>query len=1153
MGLANHVAAQTFTGGLRGAVRDANGIVPGVTVELVNEATGISRQAVTNDQGEYNFAAVQPGNYTVKASLTGFKTFENTGVRIGAQQFITMDIALEVGQLQETITVTGQSPIIDTSNASTGAVIDSQQLQTLPSGGRSAFLFAVTVPTVVATGDAQFNRQQDQTNASLLSLGGGTRRGNNYLIDGVPITDMRNRASANPSIEAIEDVAVQVHTYDAETGATGGGTFNVATKSGTNDWHGSGFYQNRPKWGAANGYFSALNNVPKPDTYFHLGGGAVGGPIVRNRTFFWFSMEGYGSNTTRTGDLRFPTSRERNGDFSQTFNNQGQLVVIYDPLTGDANGNGRTPFPGNIIPQNRINPVSRAITGYLPTPDRDVSDGNNNFTRTAEINDRAIMYTGKVDHRFSDAISLNGFYLYNKTNEPCANYWEPGLDGANRFADPGDYILKRRVNLLALNNTWLPSSNTVLTLRYGYTRFIDNNTLSIDFDPATLGFSSTFLNSVQQDKFPQIRATDYDSADFGRMAGAIDPTEINWHSWGMNGALTKLYGRHTLKFGADFRWVGLDFRSFQDTAGDFRFDRYFTSSNPLTNGTATSGNAFATFLLGYPSGQSGQESTMSLSQPLQVFSKYYGFYAQDDFRVGPKLTLNYGLRLEHQTGLAEQDNGITVAFDRTLTPPGPLGNIVVNGNPVRGGLVYAGQNGANEYQGDPPALKVSPRVGAVYSLNPRTVIRAGYGIYWAPFNSPAPDTTNYGQVGYNQESLIQQGQFRPTVDLTNPYPNGLVQPLGNSLGALTNVGQQVIFVDQDRTAPKVHQFSVDISRELEGNMAVGFEYAGARGRDLLLGGSAGAQLNINQLDPRYLALGNALNDQVPNPFFGLPPGQGFAVTSPTISRAQSLRPFPQFNHVFMLGSTLGENSYDAAIFKFEKRVTNGWGGRINYTYSRLKDNQFGETNFFSRNSTNAQNVYDLDAEYATGLLDVPHKWVFSPLWQLPFGEGKRWATSGVAAALAGDWTISSIISFESGFPTSISMNSNGLSSAFFPMQRGNPGTGDPATDGSRDERIQGQWITTAGYANPGLFTLGTLPRTDPDVRTPHRNNWDFVAAKDMRFGERTRGQIKLEILNITNTVKVRGPISTLGSSTFGQIRVQSGFMRLTQIMFRVTF
>lgn len=384
--------------------------------------------------------------------------------------------------------------------------------------------------------------------------------------------------------------------------------------------------------------------------------------------------------------MRFPTSRERRGDFSQTFNAQGQLVVIHDPLTGDANGNNRQPFPANIIPDSRINNVARGITGYLPMPDRDVSDGNHNFTRTAEIHDRAIMYTGKVDHRFSDRISLSGFYLYNKTSEPDVDFWEPGGTGANRFADPSNSLLQRRVHVLALNNTWLPSNNTVVTLRYGYTRFIDDDTLTADFDPSTLGFSSNFLSATQIDKFPQIRATDYDGGDLVHLTGAFDPTNRNWHSWGFNGALTRLVGRHTLKFGADFRWVGLDFQSFRGTSGDFRFDRYFTSSDPLTNGTATSGNAFASFLLGYPSGARNSESTTSLSTPLRVFAKYYGAYAQDDFRVSPKLTFNYGLRLEHQDGLREKNNGFTVGFDRTLTPPGPLGNVIVNGNPVRGGV-----------------------------------------------------------------------------------------------------------------------------------------------------------------------------------------------------------------------------------------------------------------------------------------------------------------------------------------------------------------------------------------------------------------------------------------------------------------------------------
>ncbi len=1155
--------AQTFTGGLRGAVRDANGVIPGVTVQLVNEATNQAREAVANDQGEYNFAAVQPGTYTVKATLTGFKAYENKGVRIGTQQFITLDIQLEVGQLQETITVTGQSPLIETSNASTGAIIDSKQLEALPTAGRSAFLFAVTVPTVIATGDAQFNRQQDQTNASLLSLGGGTRRGNNYLVDGVPITDMRNRASANPTIEALEGVNVQVHQYDAETGRTGGGTFNVATKSGSNEWHGSGFYQTRPRWGASNNFF-AEHATPKqelPETYFHEGGGGVGGPIFRNRTFFWFANESYGSNTTRNGSLRFPTSRELRGDFSQSFDSAGRQVVIYDPRTGDpATGVGRTPFPGNIIPTDRINQVSAKMASYLPAPDRDVSDGNTNFNRTAQIHDRAQMYTGKVDHRFTDQVSLNGFYLYNRTNEPCADYWEPGLDGANRFADPGDYILRRRVNLITVNNTWLPGNNTVLTFRYGWNRFYDNNTLSIEYDPAQLGFPSSFLDALQVDKFPQVVVTDYNSIDFDRMMGAINPVNINWHSWAANTTLSKLFGRHTLKFGFDYRMIGLDFQSFADGAGSFRFDRRYTSSDPNSNGTggtSPSGNAFASFLLGYPTGDPGNLSRVALSTPLELFTNYYGFYAQDDFRVSPKLTFNYGLRIEHEDGLMEKNDNITVAFDRNLALPGVYGNRVnpLTGQVITGGLVYAGQNGANDFQGDPPLFKFSPRVGAVLAINPKTVVRAGYGLYWSPWNYQAPSNVNYGQIGAAQTTLMDQSAFRPSVTMSDPFPGGLLRPTLNSLGALTGLGGEIRFVDQEKDAPRVHMYSIDLSRELAGGMMVGVEYAGATGRHLGYGGSNDALININQVPYTAAVLGMSsaqLNEPVANPFAGLPSVQSLS-TGATVPRRQLLRPFPQFGDIFMLQTTAARNQYHAAILKFEKRVSNGWGGRINYTFSRLMDDQFGEGNFFSRNGNgDAQDVYNLGAEYDRGLLDVPHKLVISPIWELPFGEGKRWAQSGVGNILLGGWTLSSIISFESGFPVSLRANSNDLSTLGGRVQWVNV-TGDFVTEGSREDRILGNWLTSNGVVDPAGLTLGSAGRVQEDVRTPHRNNWDFVASKAVPIAGTTRGEIRFEVLNLTNTVKVRGPIEAVGSSTFGQIRVQSGFMRLTQLTFRVTF
>ena len=566
--------SQGFQGGLRGSIRDAGGGVPGAAVTLTNENTNLARATITNGQGEYAFAALEPGSYRVKVTLTGFKTIERAAVRIGTQSFLILDLGLEVGSIEESITVSGQTPLIETANASHGTVLDRTMLETLPAPGRAAFLMAVSIPTVVASGDGQFNRQQDQSNASFLSLGGGPRRGNNYTIDGVAITDILNRAVANPTMEALDDVKVQVHTYDAEMGRTGGGVFNTTMRSGTNMFRGTAFFQTRPLWGQENNYFSELAGRPKPESVYYLGGGGVGGPIIRDKTFFFFAAENYHDVQSRSVSTAFPTAAERAGDFSRLTNSAGQPVTIYDPLT-------RQPFPGNVIPANRINAVAAAIAGYLPLPDVDVDNGTNNYTRTAEIiNNFQQEYTFKGEHKFNDRVALTGFYLYNRTDEPDADYFEVGLNGATRFADPNDYLLKRRPQILALNNTWVLSNDSVLALRYGWTRFVDNNTMTIDFDPATLGFSQTFLDQVEQTggpKFPNGSMTGYSSF------GAITPSFRTYKSWNLNASYSKLVGRHTLKFGADYRKLGVYLLNPGDSSGRFSFDKEFTSATGLNN------------------------------------------------------------------------------------------------------------------------------------------------------------------------------------------------------------------------------------------------------------------------------------------------------------------------------------------------------------------------------------------------------------------------------------------------------------------------------------------------------------------------------------------------------------------------------------------
>jgi trimeric autotransporter adhesin len=1167
---AGSVFGQGFQGGIRGSLKDAGGVVPGVEVTLTNEQTNVKRSTVTNASGEYVFANVDPGNYNVKASLQGYKTVDRGGIRIGTQQFLTLDLTMEVGAIEENITVTGSAPLIETGNASQGTVLDSAALQTLPAPGRNAFMIGTTVPTVIPSGDTQFNRQQDQTNASLISLGGGTRRGNNYTLDGVPITDLRNRQSANPTIEALDDVKVQVHTYDAEMGRTGGGVFNTTLKSGTNQFHGSAFYQTRPLWAAKNNYFSEKAGLPKPNNPYYLGGGGFGGPIAKNRTFFWFAAENYTDTQTRNASEIMPTNLERAGDFSRTTNAAGQMVVVYDPLT-------RLPFPGNVIPSNRINPVSAAMLKYLPNADSQISNGGVNYNRTSLIKSTWTQeYTGKVEHKFSDKVSLTGFYLYNRSNEPCANYFGTADQSEpNRFADPLDYILKRRPKILALNNTWVLNDSSVMALRFGMTRFPDNDTLSLAFDPATLGFSSTYLNQITVQKFPQVRIRGYDNE--GRTLGAIEPTDRNWKSVSANGAYSKFVGTHTFKMGADFRKIGLDFFSPGNGAGFFDFDRDITSSDGA--GGALNGNAFASFLLGYPSALSARQSNITRSTPVNLFTYYYGGYAQDDWRVNSKFTVNYGLRLEHETGMAEQNNNFTVGFDPTIK--NALSNVTIPADPVAGvgartvsgGLMYAGVDGNKTTQGNPPKVKFSPRVGAVYSLNTKTVLRGGYGLYWAPYNYPAPSssTNNYGQVGFTNNTILPQSApgSVPTVSLTNPFPNGVVPPNGNSQGTLSGVGTSFSYVDQNSTAPRVQQYSIDLQRELGGSQAVTVSYIGSKGDHLGLGGSSDTPVNINQLDPKYMALGAALDQSLPNPFFGNPLA-GPLASQATLTRAQLLRPYPQFQNVNARHVLEGKSTYNAAVIEWTKRTTHGWGGRVSYTYSVLKDNLVGEDNFYSPispglplnnyNYIPGSAYYNPDADYGYSLLDVPHRVILAPVVELPFGKGKKWGGGSRAADLiVGGWVLSAAINLQSGFPLNIQQTDN--TGTFAGVQRPNlvPGV-DLATAGSFEDRLASADHPTATWLNPAAFsaapakTFGNAPRTITDLRSPSQYNVDGVFIKNFSFGTK-QAQLKIEMLNLFNRPNVRALSgrNNISNSNFGQTGVQAGFTRITQVMFRYSF
>jgi hypothetical protein len=758
----------------------------------------------------------------------------------------------------------------------------------------------------------------------------------------------------------------------------------------------------------------------------------------------------------------------------------------------------------------------------------------------------------KGDHKFTDQISLSGVYLYNKTDEPYNVYWDDNL-----FQDPNAAPLKRRIHVGVVNNTWLPNSSTVVALRYGQTSFIDDCGIAItEFDPASLGFNPAFTNTISRDKFPRLNVDDYGEVNVNQF-GAAAFTAIDWNSWGLNGAVSKLLGSHTFKMGADYRWIGVVTTPYGQSSGDFTFSRRTTA-----NAAGVGGNGLASLLLGAPT-----TGNASIAATSEYYTNYYGAYIQDDWRLKSNFTLNYGLRIEHEDGLMEKNNQFTVGFDQNLISPlsgRAPGLAAIRGtNEIRGGLMYAGVDGNNTYQGDPPPMKVSPRVGLVYSMSPRAVLRGGYGMFWAPWNYQFPGTTNYGNIGYSFTTTMQENNPAgvPQTVLRNPFPNGLTQPSGNALGVLTGVSNSIDVIDQDKKAPYIQQMQADFQYQLTDAVAVSVGFAHARGDDLGLGGTNDAVININQIRPDVAARYTPaeLLQSVPNPFFGVA-GFGAFSNQANTTRGQLLRPFPQFQNINLRQSTLGKSRYNAMILKLDKRVNNGFGGRFNYTWSNLKDNQFGESNHFQFNTTGRpQDNYNIDAEYATGLLDTPHRVVLAPIFELPFGQNRKWANGGVADAIVGGWTLSAVVALESGFPTP-ARYSQGVSQAhlgnFGTVElRPNAASVDPNTSGDWEERVTGTtpWATPAAYTRPAVGQLGSLERTDTRLRSPFRKNVDFVANKSFRTGGSTRADVRFELLNLTNTPKFRDYNTFVDNATFGQITRQSGFSRITQISLRFSF
>lgn len=1125
------LCAQSYHGGIRGRVTDpAGAAVASAKVELIEDGTQLRRTASAGASGGFAFDYVKPGAYTVEVEATGFRKLSRRNVVVETQLTVNLDVALQLGAVTEVVEVTAQPPLIESANASTGQVLDQKRLADLPNQGRNLFIMVARMsPNVVSVANPRFLRMLDQTGVSRISIAGGPLLSNAFLLDGVPITDFNNRTSLIPSIEAVQEVKIQANTYDAEVGRTGGGVFNTYLKSGGNAFHGTGFFYLRDTPLFANDFFRNRAGQARPETPYRSYGASANGPVRipriydgRNRTFFLAAFESFRQDENFTSEFAVPTAAEKNGDFASSRLASGAAVAIFDPLSTRVDGAGvvtREIFPGARIPASRLDAVGRNLARFFPDPTRTAAFyGGSNHTSSSIANNLGDQLIGKIDHQVTRWWLATISSARYQSEEPGAFYF-------GSVASPGNGNLLRAVNATQVNSVMTPAASTVVSLRWGYNRF-PNVVVNAGegFQTGDLGFGGNFLRDIQAQRFPGVTMQTFTGLGQGGGSSQF------FYSQNLLGNAAHARGRHNYKYGFAFRQVNVDFVNTANAAGTFGFNDAFTRRDPSrVDGT---GSDLASLLLGFPNGGSA-----AIATKLQQFIRYYGLYAHDDIRVTPRLTLNAGLRYEWEPGLAERQDRFIVGFDRQAQFPGLAG--------LRGTLLYAGVDGAGSTCCNPSKSKFSPRLGAAFQMNAKTVLRGGYGIFWGPVFHSGFNTPGYVATTDYLGSL--DGNRTPAGTLSNPFPNGLNKPAGNSAGRAVGLGQSILFLDPESKSLYVHQYSLDVQRELPFGVGLLIGYVGTLSRNVNIGTG---NININQLDPRLFSEGTRLFDLVENPYFGR--GGAGVIAGRTVARNQLLRPFPQFGAVNLQMSSNNRARYDSLVMKAQRRFRAGFSFISTWTWSKNLDASFGAANQIAGQSGALPNAYDQDAEYGLSIADATHRFSNSFTWELPVGRGKAWLSRGGAADwVLGGWELNVVNIFQSGFPLAIIQNNNLNAAVGAAVQRPNATGISPATAGTVQERLD-NYINPAAFSTAPQFTFGNVSRTIP-VRAPGWANWDLALFKTFRAGEHFRAQFRAEALNALNTVQFNRPNVNFGNPTFGRITSQLNFPRFFQFGARFWF
>ncbi|MGH9163716.1 MAG: TonB-dependent receptor domain-containing protein [Vicinamibacteraceae bacterium] len=1147
------VRAQESRGAIEGSVTDASGaVLPGVTVTIVNTATGVSTSAVTNERGSFVVPFLTSGTYDVSAEVEGFRKAQRRGVQIRVADRVELNFTLEVGSVSEAVDVTTATPLLETRTASAGQVISQQQFEFMPLPDGNPMMLTRLAPGIVHGPAGKFYRPFDNGGTSDLTADGAPGA-NEFTLDGSPNMSEPGEVAYVPPAGSVQEVKVETATFDAQQGHTAGATINTVTKSGTNVLQGDGYYQLRDRSLTANDFFLERAGEPKPERNYDRLGFTLGGPLLvpgvysgRSRTFFFTAAEWYDEDVPEAGQFTVPTEAQRNGDLSALLD---QGIQISDPATAFVNENGRVerrPFPGNVIPQDRINPIARQVLSFYPLPNQTGdAQGLNNFSSTNVTTEDFYSALVRVDHQLSPNHKMFGRYARNKRTNGSGN-WTGEVNGVR----PSGSFLFRTNDAITLDHVWTMSSSSLLNIRGGWVRFQEPRLRPSDgiFAPASLGFSPEVVQlfgGVQN--FPL-----FDFAGFDELGGEV-LRGLTTQILSAQPVWTRISGNHTFRTGYDLRVFRQEGRPDSNPTGLYYFDSCFTNQSD-TSASAPIGQDLTGLLLGIPC--SGQIDRVADRFNQQL---YHGVFVQDDWKVNDKLTLNLGLRYEYEGAPTERHNrnvrgfapdanlAITSAAEAAFAA-NPIAEVAPADFRVLGGLQFADASNRTFYNAD--SNNVQPRVGMAYQVNEKTVLRSGWAIYSVPRLFEGIQQSGFSQTTDLVPSFDNGLTFQATLD--NPFPSGVLDPPGASLGPDTFVGQGLDTVmPLDVRNGQAMRWTASVQRQLWGRWVAEAAYVGNHGYDLA------TDIALNPVPARLLstsaqrddAVIDHITERVVNPFAGLAPGT--PLDGETIDRAQLLRPFPQFQDIESRAFD-GSSDYAALQLRLERRFSEGFSVLTSYTFSN-----FTETLW-------RMNPTDPEPTTVSAANDVPHRFVLNWVAELPFGRGRRFASSAgpLLDALIGGWSVSGMWQWQVERPLELEDDVfyNGDITELETSSSDNVDV--PAFDTSgfffEDEQVRtnGELDPIKQRNDPRIdleYHLRTVPLRTDNLRRQSLNLWELSFVKRFTLGATLRGQLDLQLFNAFNYVSFNPPELDSQNSDFGKVLSQSNLPRTLQVGFKVLF